>query len=302
MVPEEFDDACDKFNVFSRISPQLKYKIVKSLEKKYEVGFLGEGINDAPALKIANVAVVVQSASDVSREVSDVVLLKKDLRVIIEGIKMGRNIYANINKYMRCTLASNFGNFYSVAVISLFINYLPMLPAQILLGNLMTDFPLIAVANDSVDDDEMRRPKMYRLSSVLPLIMALALISTVFDFIFFAIFYKQTPAIIQTLWFIESVLSELLLIFIIRTRGPFYKAKIPAMSLTFLAVISGVVALLLPYFVWGRELFHFVTPPITLLIIVFGLLIACTVISEITKLLYYKYLKPLLKTKTDFNF
>jgi len=289
MTPEEFDDACNEKQVFARISPQLKYRIVKSLQKKYDVGFLGEGINDAPALKIANVAIVVQSASDVSREISDVVLLKKDLKVIIEGIKTGRQIYSNINKYIKCTLASNFGNFYSVAVISLFINYLPMLPVQILLANLLSDFPLMSVATDSVDVEELKKPNMYKLSSVLPLIMGLALISTIFDFIFFSIFYKLSPASIQTLWFIESILSELLLIYIIRTRHVAWKAKKPGFLLVMLSVVAGVFVVLLPFFPIGQKMFHFVSPPLLPLIIVFGLLAAYAAISEITKLAYFRY-------------
>jgi Mg2+-importing ATPase len=291
MMPDEFDQACIEGKVFSRISPELKYKIVRSLQKRYDVGFLGEGINDVPALKIANVAIVVQSASDVSREVSDAVLLRKDLRVIIEGIEYGRNIYSNINKYIKCTLASNFGNFYSVAVISLFINYLPMLPVQILLANLLTDFPLISVAQDTVDTEELKQPKAYKLSSVLPLIMALAIISTVFDFIFFAIFYNQQPAVIQTLWFIESTISELILIFLIRTKYLAWKAKKPASSLVILAIGSGLFSLVLPFLAFGQEFLHFVAPPIIPLLIVFGLLLAYAVISEITKLAYFNLFK-----------
>ncbi len=156
-------------SVFARISPDVKHKIIKSLQKKYEVGFMGEGVNDAPALKTADVGIAVVEASDVAREASDVILLQKDLRVIVNGIKDGRTIFANINKYIKCALASNFGNFYSIAVISLFINFLPMLPVQILLGNILSDFPLIAIATDSVDIDELRKPKMYQLHMVLPL-------------------------------------------------------------------------------------------------------------------------------------
>lgn len=295
MTPEEFDDACDQSQIFARISPQLKYRIVKSLEKRFEVGFLGEGINDAPALKASNVAIVVQSASDVSREVSDVVLLKKDLKVIIEGIKSGRKIYSNINKYIKCMLASNFGNFYSVAIISLFINFLPMLPVQILLGNLLSDFPLISVAADTVDVEELKKPKMYQLSSVLPLIMTLAFISTLFDFIFFSIFFKQPPAVIQTLWFVESILSELVLIFIIRTSHPVWKASKPGFSMTLLSIIDAIVILTLPFLAIGKELFHFVSLPLMPLLIVFGLLIGYAFMSEAAKLIYFKYFKPSLR-------
>lgn len=297
MSADEFDVACIENHVFARTSPELKYKIVKSLQKRYDVGFLGEGINDAPALGIANVAIVVQSASDVSREISDVVLLKKDLKVIVEGIKYGRNIYSNINKYIKCMLASNTGNFYSIAVISLFINYLPMLPVQILLGNLLSDFPLVSVATDSVDVEELKKPKTYQLSVVLPLIIALALVSTTFDFLFFYLFFQQPPGVIQTLWFIESILSELLLIFIIRTALPFWKARRPSTLLVALAVIDAIVILVLPFTKIGQELFRFVTPPILPLFIVFGLLVGYAIISEAIKLTYFRYrknIKPIL--------
>lgn len=289
MMPDEFEDACRERQVFSRISPALKYKIVKSLQKEYNVGFLGEGINDAPALKIANVGIVVQSASDVSREVSDVVLLRRDLRVVIEAIQLGRNIYSNINKYIKCTLASNFGNFYSVAVISLFIKFLPMLPAQILLANLLSDFPLISVATDSVDTEELKKPRAYQLNKVLPLIITLALISTTFDFIFFAIFYRQAPGVIQTLWFIESVLTELVLIFSIRTMHLAWRAKKPGFPLVFLSILSGAVVATLPFFAFGQKFFHFASPPIASLLIVFFLVVIYFIVSEAAKLIYFRY-------------
>jgi Mg2+-importing ATPase len=235
MQGDEFNNACQDNIVFARVSPEIKYRIIKSLQRSFEVGFLGEGINDVPALRMANIGIAVSEATDVAKEASDVVLLKKDLRVIINGIKDGRIIFSNINKYIKCALASNFGNFYSIAAISLFINFLPMLPVQILLGNLLSDFPLISIVSDSVDIQELRKPKLYQLHNILPLIISLGLVSTVFDFIFFLIFYQHAPVIIQTLWFIESILTEILLIFIIRTRHPFWKARKPALALLFFA-------------------------------------------------------------------
>jgi len=292
MSKDDFDFACNEKTVFARISPDVKHEIIKSLQKKYEVGFMGEGFNDAPALKTADVGIAVLEASDVARDASDVILLQKDLRVVVNGIKDGRTIFANINKYIKCALASNFGNFYSIAVISLFINFLPMLPVQILLGNILSDFPLISVATDSVDVEELRKPKMYQLHMVLPLIISLALVSTVFDFLFFSIFYKQSPGNIQTLWFIESILTELLLIFIIRTRGLFYKAKRPGFWLFTLVIIDAIFIVALPFLKIGHDWFHFVTPPITPLLIVFFLNILYFITSEIVKLIYFHYWKP----------
>jgi len=297
---DDFGNTCQEFSVFARVSPQTKYKIVEALQKKYDVGFLGEGINDAPALKMANVAIAVPGATDVSQEVSDIILLEKDLRVIVGGIENGRNIFANINKYIKCALASNFGNFYSIAVIALIIPFLtikpflPMLPIQILLGNLLSDFPLISIVTDRVDTEELKKPKFYQLKKVLSLVIFLALVSTIFDFIFFAIFYnfyKVQPAILQTLWFIESILTEILLIFAIRTRNFFLKAKKPSLPLIALTSLDAIFIVALPFTNFGKTAFHFVSPPVPFLLIVFSLVISYFLISEMVKLLYFRYWK-----------
>ena len=295
MSENDFAEACESFSVFARVSPQTKLNIIKSLQKKFEVGFLGEGINDTPALKIANVGIVVKEAADVPRDAADVVLLEKDLRAIINGIKTGRTIFSNINKYIKCALASNFGNFYSIAVISLLIPvllkqyFLPMLPIQILLGNLLSDFPLISIASDNVDPEELKKPKYYQLSQSVPYIVVLALISTICDFIFFAIFYKAAPSSIQTLWFIESILTEIVLIFIIRTRHFFLKAKRPGLPLILFTILDALIIFSLPFTFLGQGFFHFAAPAAGQLLTV-ALLVSCYfVTSEIVKLSYFRY-------------
>ncbi|PJE57507.1 MAG: hypothetical protein COU82_01605 [Candidatus Portnoybacteria bacterium CG10_big_fil_rev_8_21_14_0_10_38_18] len=295
---EKFLSTCEEFSVFARISPEVKYRIVETLSKKYEVGFLGEGVNDAPALKASHLAIAVESAADVSREISDVILLEKDLNVIIAGIDKGRNIFSNINKYIKTTLASNFGNFISIAVISLMIPFLPMLPIQILLVNLLSDFPLIAVASDRVDAEELRKPKHYQLNQVILLIVILGLISTIFDFIFFAIFRKVEPALLQTLWYVESILTEIVLIFSLRTAHFFAKTRRPSFALVIAAVITFFVTVILPFTYFGDEIFHFVRPDIHSLFIVLFLILAYFILSEITKLIYFHYRMPGGKHKT----
>ncbi|MCX6722329.1 MAG: HAD-IC family P-type ATPase [Candidatus Staskawiczbacteria bacterium] len=294
---EEFEDACLEKTIFARVSPDTKHKIIKSLQKKYEVGFMGEGVNDAPALKTADVGIAVVEASDIARDASDVVLLQKDLRVIVNGIKDGRVIFANINKYIKTALANNFGQFYSMAVISLFVNFLPMLPVQILLSNIISDLPLIFIATDAVDVDELKKPKMYQLHNVLPLIISLALVGTLFDFIFFTIFYKFQPSTIQTLWFIEGLLTDIVLIFIIRTRGKFWKAKKPSAWLSVSTILAGIVIVALPFLKIGQRWFHFITPPMIPLLVVFLIVILYFITSEIVKLVYFHYWKP--KTLTE---
>ena len=290
----EFEKKCEEFRVFARIAPETKLKIIKSLQKKYEVGFMGEGINDAPALKIAHVAIAVKGAADVSKEASDILLLETDLRIVIEGIREGRNIFANINKYIKCTLSSNFGNFYSVATMSLILPFLPMLPAQILLVNLLSDFPLISLAGDSVDVEELRKPKMYRLNQIFPLIIFLAIISSIFDFTFLGIFYGQNESLIQTLWFTMSVLTEISLIFSIRTRRFFLMAKKPAGFLIFLSILTSTLTLILPFTNFGKNFFHFTSPLPSSLLIIFSLILAYLFASEIVKQIYYGHLKKRL--------
>jgi Mg2+-importing ATPase len=293
----DFDQACLNFSVFARISPQTKLKIIQSLQKKYDVGFIGEGTNDALALKAANVGIVVKEASDVAREVSDIVLTEKDLRVVVNGIKNGRSIFSNINKYIKCALASNFGNFYSIAIISLFIPFLPMLPVQILLGNLLSDFPLITIATDAIDPAELKRPRVYQLRHMVSLIIILALVSTMFDFIFFAIFYHRLePAQMQTLWYVESILTEIALIFSIRTSQFFLKAKRPSWPLVWFAIFDAILVLALPFLAFGQTAFHFVAPPLNYLILVLGLVGCYFITSELAKLAYFKWLLPRHKT------
>jgi len=287
----EFDKKCEEYDVFARISPETKLKIIKSLQKKYEVGFLGEGINDAPSLKVANVAIAVKGAADVSKEASDILLLENDLRIVAEGIKEGRNIFANINKYIKCTLSSNFGNFYSVATMSLILPFLPMLPAQILLVNILSDLPLISVAGDSVDIEELKKPKMYRLNQMFPLIIFLAIISSIFDFMFLGIFYGKNESLIQTLWFTMSVLTEISLIFSIRTRRFFLTAKKPTRFLIFLSILTLILTLVLPFTNFGKNFFQFTSPLPSSLLTIFSLISAYLFANEIIKWIYLEHLK-----------
>jgi Mg2+-importing ATPase len=259
------------------------------LQKRYEVGFLGEGINDAPALKLANVGIVVESASDISRDSADIVLLEKDLNVIIEGIKSGRATFENTIKYIKTTLISNFGNFYTIAIVSLFIPYLPMLPGQILLLNLLSDFPMIAISTDRVDEDQMRRPKSYKIGEILAISVILGIVSTIFDFIFFFVFNNPAdPRLLQTNWFIGSVLTELALIFSLRTRLPMFKSKRPRGALVWLSLVAGLFAIILPYTIFGQNTFGFLRPKAEYIALILGIVVAYLVTTEIIKVFYYR--------------
>lgn len=285
---EEKIMAVKKYAVFARVTPEQKFFIISLLQKEFEVGFLGEGINDAPALKLANVALTVSGASDIAREASDIVLLNSSLLVIIDGINNGRKIFANTVKYLKITLISNFGNFYAVAIASLIITHLPMLPAQILLLNLLSDFPMIAIAMDTVEKSELRWPRSYNLKEVVAFAVILGLVSTIFDFIFFALFYKREPAILQTAWFVGSVITELMLVFSIRTKKIFWQANLPSFTLFILCIAAGVLAFMLPFTIFGQELLKFVALRWLDLALIGIVAIGYFIVSEIAKWLYYK--------------
>jgi Mg2+-importing ATPase len=289
-LPEkEFDEACEKYFVFARVLPETKLKIIKSLQKKYEVGFVGEGINDAPALKEANVAIAVKGAAEISKEVSDIILLKDDLHTIVEGIRRGRNIFSNIQKYIKATLASNFGNMYSMAGISLIFPFLPMLPTQVLLLNLLSDLPMVSIATDTLDPEELRRPKAQKFSQIFPYIFFLALVSSLFDFIFFGIFFNQGERSIQTHWFLLSVLTELAIIFSVRTRKFFLLAKSPSLILISLSILVFVVSFTLPFTKFGQDYFYFISPTLQTILIIISLGLAYLLSNEIVKHLYFRH-------------
>ncbi|MCU0679099.1 MAG: magnesium-translocating P-type ATPase [Planctomycetes bacterium] len=288
LAAEKQAEAAKRYAVFARITPAQKYRIIELLEREHEVGFLGEGINDTPALKIANVSLVVQSAADIAREVADIVLLQKNLKVIIDGIRDGRSVFANTTKYIKITLASNFGNFYAVAIASLIIMFLPMLPIQILLLNLLSDFPMIAIAADTVDAKELARPRKYNIKDIIIIATVLGIVSSFFDFIFFGLFYRISPAVLQTNWFIGSILTELALIYSLRTHLPFYKAKFPSRSLFWLSVLAAAVTIALPFSRFGQEAFRFTPPSLDQLFLIFGIVAAYFLVTEVVKLFYYR--------------
>lgn len=269
--------------VFARTTPEQKLELIHLLKEQFTVGYLGEGINDAPALKAADVSMVVQSASDVARETADIVLVQNDLRVVVDGIRLGRETHANTLKYIRATLVSNFGNFYAVAVGSLLITFLPMLPKQLLLLNLLSDVPMMAVAFDRVSPRDVTRPQRYDFHGLYITFLTLGMVSTVFDFVYFGLFYSISPASLQTNWFIASVLTELLLVFSIRSMLPIEKAGPPAPVIVWLSVLAGALAIGLPLLPITAEFFEFRTPSPGDLALIVGLAALYLVVTEAVK-------------------
>lgn len=283
LPPEEQHRQIAGVRVFARTTPEQKLSLISLLKERYTVGFLGEGINDAPALKAASVSMVVQSASDVARETADIVLLKSDLHVIIDGIRLGRETHANTLKYIRATLVSNFGNFYAVAIGSLFITFLPMLPKQLLLLNLLSDFPMMAIAFDRVSKAEIAKPQRYDFKSLYIIFITLGLVSTIFDFMWFGLFFQDAPSVLQTNWFIASVITEILLLVSIRSMLPIEKAGWPAPIILWLSGFAFLTTLALPTIPYTAALFGFTPPSFAHLTLIVSLAFIYLITTELVK-------------------
>jgi Mg2+-importing ATPase len=281
-------------NIFAEIEPNQKERIILALKQAgHVVGYMGDGINDASALHAADVGISVASAVDVAREAADIVLLEQDLSVLLEGVKQGRITFANTLKYVFMATSANFGNMFSMAGASLFLPFLPLLPAQILLANLLTDFPETAIATDNVDPAAIAQPRRWDLAFIRNFMLTFGLVSSIFDYMTFGVLLlilQASPEEFRTGWFIESVISAALIVLVIRTTGPFYKSR-PGKAL--LIATLGVIAftLVLPFTPLAVVLGF---TPIPALFIGFlgGILVLYMLTAEIAKHVFYKRMRP----------
>ena len=293
MSEQELERIVESCHVFARVTPEEKYAIIRTLQKKYAVGFLGDGINDVLAIKAAHVGMVVQGCADVAREAADIVLLHKSLGSIVHGIRIGREGVINIKKYVVESLASNVGNFGAIAVSSLFIDYLPLEPVQILLLNFQTDFIMLGFAGDTVDKEELVRPAYFDIPWLMMLVIVFGITSAVFDFSMFYIFSGHSSSYLQTYWFIGCVCTELIFIFSIRTKRVLWRATRPARLLVILIACAGILAFLIPSTSFGQKYFLFVQPRWYGIYQIIGIVIAFSVTLESVKLILYRFQQPI---------
>jgi P-type Mg2+ transporter len=276
-------------DILAEVEPNQKERIILALRKAGNVvGYMGDGINDASALHAADVSISVESAADVAKEAADIVLLEKDLGVLVQGVKAGRMTFANTLKYVFMATSANFGNMFSMAGASLFLPFLPLLPKQILLTNLMTDFPEMAIATDSVDSEMVEQPRRWDITFIRKFMLAFGLLSSVFDYLTFGcllLVLQSTVDQFRTGWFMESVASASLIVLVIRSRRPFFKSK-PGKYLLLATLLIVVLSLLLPISPLAG-LLEFQPLPFSFLLMLGVILLIYIIAAELLKRIFY---------------
>ncbi len=280
----------DRVSLFAEIDPNQKERLILALKKTgHVVGFIGDGINDAPALHAADVGISVEKAVDVAREAADFLLMNRDLAVLRQGIVLGRKTFANTLKYVFMTTSANFGNMFSMAGASLFLPFLPMLPMQILLTNFLTDLPAMAISGDNVDDDLVLRPHRWNIGFIRRFMATFGALSSIFDYITFGVLLLVLHATVdqfRTGWFLVSVLTELLVILVLRTRRAFFRSR-PAKYMVIAAIGVAAVTLALPYTPLGR-LLKLVHLPLTVMLLLVGITALYGLSNELVKKAFYR--------------
>jgi len=280
-------------NVFAEIEPNQKERIIIALKKAGNVvGYIGDGINDASAIHAADVGISVDSAVDVAKDAADIVLLEKDLGVLVQGVREGRATFANTLKYVFMATSANFGNMFSMAGVSLILPFLPLLPKQILLTNLMTDFPEMTIATDSVDKEMIDYPRRWDIKAIRKFMITFGIVSSVFDYLTFGallLILHATQIQFRTGWFIESVVSASLIVLVIRSRKPSYKSH-PGKYLLIATLSIVAITLILPFTPFAG-IFGFCAMPIPFLLLIGLIILLYIITAEIVKKIFYRKVK-----------
>ncbi len=288
MSEAQLAEAAEAVSVFAKLSPAHKERIIRALQSRgHVVGFMGDGINDAPALKAADVGISVNSAVDIAKESSDIILLENSLLVLEQGVMEGRRVFGNIIKYIKMAASSNFGNMFSVLGGSLFLPFVPMLPIQVLTNNLLYDFSQTAIPTDEVDEEWLKKPRKWALGDIRRFILFIGPISSIFDYMtYFIMLYVfntwANPALFHTGWFVESLFTQTLIIHVIRTNKiPFIQSRASlAMLLTSLAIVA--VGAWLPYSPLADALGLVALPPLYWLLLA-GMLVCYVLLTQVVK-------------------
>jgi Mg2+-importing ATPase len=276
-------------DVFAEIEPGQKERLILALKKAgHVVGYIGDGINDVSALHASDVSLSVDSAVDVAREAADFVLLEHDLEVLVDGVREGRRTFANTLKYVFIATSANFGNMFSMAGASLLLPFLPLLPKQILLINLLTDLPEMTIAGDDVDPELVERPRRWDIHFIRRFMIVFGLVSSVFDYLTFGalIWLNATVQQFRTGWFIESIVSAALIVLVVRTRRPFFRSR-PSRLLTLATLGVVIVTVLIPHLPFTSVLGFGIMPPYFYPILAL-IILAYVIAAESAKRVFYR--------------
>jgi len=272
-------------DIFAEIEPNQKERIVGALRAAgHVVGYMGDGINDAPALHAADVSISVQGAADAAKEAADIVLLESDLAVLETGVREGRRTFANTLKYVFMATSANFGNMFSMAGASLFLPFLPLLPKQILLTNVLTDLPELTIATDRVDAEWIERPHRWDIRFIRRFMVVFGLLSSIFDYMTFGVLLRVLqagPTGFRTGWFVESVVSASLIVLVVRTRERFFRSR-PSRALLLATVLVGAATIALPYTPLGAPFELVPLPPLFLMTLAL-IVLAYVITAELAK-------------------
>jgi len=283
----------ERTTLFAEVDPNQKERIILALQKtKHVVGYMGDGINDAPALHAADVGLSVDTAVDVAKEAADFVLLKKDLAILRQGIDQGRVTFANTLKYILTTISANFGNMFSMGGASIILPFLPMLAPQILLNNFLSDIPSVTIASDNVDPETVEKPHRWNTRFIRNYMILFGLVSSIFDFLTFGtllFIFRAAPEEFRTGWFIESLITELVIALVVRTRHLFFRSRPGTLLLVSSLVFIGIT-LVIPYLPF-LSVFGFVPLPVPLMLAMLGLTALYVVATEISKKYFYSRLE-----------
>jgi Mg2+-importing ATPase len=293
MTDVELAAAANNVTIFAKLSPSHKERIIQALQRDgHVVGFMGDGINDAPALKAADVGISVDSAVDIAKESSDIILLENSLLVLEEGVIEGRKVFGNIIKYIKMAASSNFGNMFSVVGASIFLPFLPMLPLQVLSNNLLYDFSQTAIPSDEVDPEWLAQPRKWTIGEIRRFILFIGPISSIFDYAtYFLMLYVfncwNNSALFHTGWFVESLFTQTLIIHVIRTNKiPFLQSRASwPLIFTSLAIVS--FGAWLPFSPLAPSL-GFVALPPTYWIFLAGMLLCYLILTQVVKTWFFK--------------
>jgi P-type Mg2+ transporter len=293
MSNEALQEKANEIDIFAEIEPNHKERIVAALRRAGNVvGYIGDGINDVSALHTADVGISVDDAVDVAKEAADIVLLETGLAVLIDGVRGGRATFANTIKYVFMATSANFGNMFSMAAASLFLPFLPLLPKQILLTNLLTDLPEMTIATDSLDHELVEKPRRWDLKFIRSFMLVFGPLSSLFDFTTFGVlffFLHANVAQFRTGWFLESVVSAAFIVLVVRTRRPFWQSR-PSPYLIAATILVAIVTLLLPVLP-VNSLFEFSPLPLSFIGALALIVLAYGASAEITKWFFYRLIR-----------